>query len=106
MNTKSQKRKSEDSIYTILRKRFLNMPQNMICFIGGCGNRATTIEHTKGRLGYADQWARDNDISLYLDVRFWKGCCFECNGKLENDADLSHKYQLSKIHKGKKLKKK
>lgn len=82
------------------------MPQNMICFIGGCGKRSTTIEHTKGRLGYADQWARDNDISLYLDVRFWKGCCFEHNNKLENDSELSYKYQLSKTHKGKKLKKK
>jgi len=81
------------------------MPQNKVCFIGGCGKRATTIEHTKGRVGYADEWAKENGISLYLDVRFWRGCCLKHNLELENNSELSNKYQLSKIHSGKKIKK-
>lgn len=32
---------------------------------------ATTIHHAKGREGYADQWARDNDVPLLLDKRYW-----------------------------------
>jgi len=73
---------------------------NKICFIDGCSLTATTIEHTKGRTGYADEWARENKISLFLDERFWKGCCWKHNGELENNTELSHKYQLSKIHNG------
>ena len=55
-----------------------------------------------GRVGYADDWARDNKISLYLDIRFWKPCCLAHNLELENNPELSKKYQLSKIHGGKK----
>jgi hypothetical protein len=29
------------------------------------------IHHKKGRDGYADQWARDNGITLKMDKRFW-----------------------------------
>ncbi len=81
------------------------MPQNKVCFIGGCGKLSTTVEHTKGRKGFADDWARDNKISLYLDVRFWRGCCHKHNLELERNSKLSHTYQLSKIHNGKKIKK-
>ena len=94
----SEKRKKENLIYSERRKLFLSI--NKICFIDGCSLTATTIEHTKGRTGYADEWARENKISLFLDERFWKGCCWKHNGELENNTELSHKYQLSKIHNG------
>jgi hypothetical protein len=32
---------------------------------------ATEIHHQKGREGYADDYARENDIPLILDERFW-----------------------------------
>lgn len=32
---------------------------------------ATEVHHQKGREGYADNWARDKKISLYLDERYW-----------------------------------
>jgi len=32
---------------------------------------ATDIHHKKGRVGYADQWARDNDVPLLIDERHW-----------------------------------
>lgn len=32
---------------------------------------ATTIHHMRGRDGYADDYARENDIPLILDERFW-----------------------------------
>lgn len=32
---------------------------------------ATEIHHAKGKNGYADKWARDNDIPLLIDERFW-----------------------------------
>lgn len=75
---------------------------NFVCFIDGCTNVANTIEHTMGRVGYADEWARQNNITLYIDKRFLKACCLHHNGELETNSELSKQYQLSKIHGGKK----
>jgi hypothetical protein len=32
---------------------------------------ATQVHHMLGRVGYADEWARENNIPLLLDERFW-----------------------------------
>lgn len=93
----STKRAKENKIYSQKRKEFLSLPENQVCFIENCYNEADTIEHTMGRKGYADQWAKDNNISLFLDERFWKPCCCEHNLELERNSELSKKYQLSKI---------
>ena len=102
----SEKRKKENPKYTVKRLQFLSQPENLQCFIEGCNNRADTIEHTRGRKGYADEWARDNDITLYLDVRFWMPCCNFHNLELERNSELSEKYQVSKISGKKKIIKK
>ena len=82
----SEKRKKEQKEYTIKRLQFLSQPENFRCFIDGCNARATTIEHTAGRVG-----------KNYLDVSTWKPCCLKHNLELENNPELSQKYQLSKI---------
>lgn len=89
---KSAKRKLEESIYIRKKKAFLALPENKVCFIQGCQKRSTTIEHRAGRIG-----------SNYLDESTWAGCCWSHNIQLENDPELSKKYQLSKIHGGKKI---
>ena len=101
----SKKREKENREYTIKRLQFLAQPENLRCFIEGCNKRADTIEHTMGRKGFADDWARENNVSLLLDVRFWKPCCNEHNLELERNPELSQKYQLSKITGKEKLKK-
>ena len=83
--------------YKKKRIEFLSKPENSICFISGCNSRANTIEHTRGRVGYADDFARENGITLYLDERFWKPCCLHHNQELENNPELSKAYQLSKL---------
>lgn len=93
----SKKREKENREYTIKRLQFLAQPENLRCFIDGCNKRADTIEHTMGRKGFADDWARENNVSLLLDVRFWKPCCNYHNLELERNPELSQKYQLSKI---------
>lgn len=98
----SEKRKLEDIVYKSERIKFLMLDANKICFIDECNQPSTTIEHIAGRKGYADDWARDNNISLYIDKRYWRGCCLHHNLALENDPELSKKYQISKIHLGKK----
>ena len=93
----SKKRQIENLQYQVLRIEFLSKIENGICFIDNCNKTAYTIEHTMGRKGFADDYARDNNISLYLDIRFWKPCCNAHNLELENNSELSNKYQYSKI---------
>ena len=88
----SAKRKVESKLYSELRAEFLSKPENQVCFIDGCYEPAETIEHLKGRWG-----------TNYLDTTTWAACCLLHNLELETNSELSKKYQLSKIHGGKKL---
>ena len=94
INKQSKKRIPLDREYIKKRKEFLSLPRNQICFVDGCNKKATTIEHTKGRIG-------DN----YLDTNFWRPCCIFHNLEFENNSELSAKYQLSRFHSGKKIEK-
>ena len=82
----SVKQDKLNKIYSKLRIEFLSLPENQICFIDGCNKKSNTIEHRAGRWG-----------SNYLDTSTWAGCCWEHNIELENNSELSKKYQLSKI---------
>lgn len=86
---RSKKREAENKVYLMLREKFLR--DNPVCFIDGCEKVANTIEHTQGR-----------GIN-FLNVSTWKPCCLEHNLELENNPELSKKYQLSKIHGKKKI---
>jgi len=97
----SDKRKALSPIYEKVRIEVL-VEAKFKCFINGCNNVANTAEHIMGRKGFADDWARDNNIPLLVDKRFLRACCWHHNGELENNPELSKKYQLSKIHGGKK----
>lgn len=88
----SAKRKDLNEQYSVLRKEFLSKPENIICFIDGCNEQSTTIEHRAGRWG-----------SNFLDTSTWSGCCLKHNLELENNPELSKKYQLSKITGNKKI---
>lgn len=96
---RSQKGKKLDSIYKTVRIEVLT-EANFKCFVEGCTRVATTCEHRQGKEGYADKWARDNDVHLYVDKRFLEACCLHHNLQFENDSELSKKYQLSRIHGG------
>lgn len=89
--------------YLVDRIKYLDQPENQVCFIDGCNAKATTVEHIKGRgHGYFDAWAEERGIRKTLDQRFWRPCCLHHNLELERNSELSKKYQLSKLHNGKK----
>lgn len=102
INKVSKKQDKINKQYMDDRKIFLSLPENKYCFIEGCNRRANTVEHTMGRKGFADDISREKNIPLTLDQRYWKPCCIQHNLELEQNPDLSKKYQLSKIHGGKK----
>lgn len=92
----SDKRKIENAKYLVLRIEVLSEAK-FKCFIDGCTNVANTIEHLAGRIGYYDDWARENNIPLLIDKRFLRACCLLHNGELETNSELSKQHQYSKI---------
>lgn len=69
LNKKSKKRQKEDRVYSKKRKVFMEDPVNQICPVKGI--RTTEVHHQMGRVGYADEEARMNGITLFLDERYW-----------------------------------
>lgn len=98
----SDKRKVEKAQYDLQRILFFKKPENALCVIKGtnCTIKATCVEHSMHRSGYADEEKRNAGISLYLDVDYWKPSCSNCNIELENNTELSLKHQSSRIHGG------
>lgn len=101
----SKKRSKESRVYSGRRIVFLSKDENKFCKIRGtdCTIHATTIEHSRKRIGYADEEKRFKGISLYLDEDYWIPACLNCNLELENNTELSRKHQISNIHGGKKF---
>ena len=93
INNVSAKRKEEDAQYKILRQEFLSRPENKICPITGWP--ATEIHHKRKRRGYADEWARLNGITLYLDTRFWLAVSREGHQWIEDNPTESYELGYS-----------
>lgn len=100
-NKVSEKRLKLVPVYEKVRIEVLS-ESKFKCFIDGCNNVANTVEHKMGRKGFADDWARENNIPLLIDKRYLAACCSFHNTELERNPELSIEYQLSKIHGGKK----
>ena len=81
----SEKRQKEDKIYNKLRIEFLSKKENQLCPI--TKQKTTEIHHIRKRRGYADNWARDNKISLYLDTRFWLAVSHDGHKKIEDNPN-------------------
>lgn len=103
-NKKSKKQIVIDAKYGAQRIIYLGKPENKTCFVEGCNKQANTVEHRAGRGGgFFDNWAREKNIPKTLDERYWAPCCLEHNLEFETNPELSKKYQLSKLHYGKKI---
>lgn len=92
----SDKRKELNIIYEKVRIEVLSEAK-FKCFIDGCRNVANTVEHLMKRKGFADQWAKDNNIPLLIDKRYLRACCVWHNGELERNPELSKQYQYSNV---------
>jgi hypothetical protein len=71
---KERRDQVDEDLYPEVRKEFLAM---CIRVEATCPitrepiSMDSDIHHKRGRVGYADKWARDNDISLLIDVRYF-----------------------------------
>jgi len=90
----SAKRQKEESIYSREGPKFL---EGKTCPI--TGGPAEQIHHKKGRRGYADEWARQNGITLLNDKRFWLAVSCEGHTMIENNPEWAYEmgYSIKRI---------
>lgn len=93
----SAKRAKESREYKKLWNIFMAKDENKICPV--TGYRTTEVHHKMGRTGYADDWARENEISLYLDIRFWLAVHTDGHKKIELNPEWAKEmgYSLNRL---------
>ena len=89
----SVKQDKLNKIYSKLRIEFLSLSENQICPI--TKQQTTDLHHRKGRKGFADDWARENNIPLIIDVRFFLAVSREGHDKIENNPDWAYENGFS-----------
>lgn len=75
----SPKRTIEAKDYEIKKRAFL---KGKVCPVHPA-LKCEDVHHQKGRIGFADQWARDNGVTLLMDERFWLACSRKGHIKIE-----------------------
>ncbi len=56
---------------------------------------ATEIHHMCGRVGYHDEWARENDVPLLLDKRFWLPVSHEGHERITANSQWASENQFT-----------
>lgn len=82
----AKRRDTDPAIYPEIKRQFLEMciRCDLVCPVMGTPiTMDSDIHHKMGRIGYADQWARDLDISLLIDVRYFLAVSREGHNKIE-----------------------
>jgi hypothetical protein len=78
----SQKQSREIAKYAVEAKKFLRGKR--------CAHfkdrPATQVHHMQGRIGYADEWARENEVTLLHDKRFWLPVSDEAHEMITRDS--------------------
>lgn len=78
----SKKQKSALAKYFKIRADFMNGLDNIICPV--CPNKTVTdVHHKMGKEGFADEWAKKNDIPLLIDTRFFLAVSREGHSYIE-----------------------
>lgn len=97
LNNISQKKMGELSIYRPIRDRYLE--RHPICEVKDCDRPTTNLHHKMGRVGFADQKARDKGLKLLLDSRYFMACCSVCHpGRIHDNPEWARQlgYLLTK----------
>lgn len=81
----SKKRQIQELQYLADRIVFLSKPENQTCPI--TKQPTTEIHHVRKRRGFADEYARLNNIPLLLDQRFWLAVSREGHQKIEDNPE-------------------
>lgn len=93
----SKKQSILNAKYLVVNKEFLSKPENKICPV--TGQQTTEVHHKKGRVGFADDWARENNIPLLLDVRFFLAVSRKGHRQIEENPEWAKEmgYSVSRL---------
>lgn len=93
----SKKKAVANAKYTVKRLEFMGKPENRICPI--TGQETTDVHHKMGRIGFADQWARINNVPLVLDSRFWLAVSRDGHRQIEESPTWAKEmgYSLNRL---------
>jgi hypothetical protein len=81
----SAKMEADYVIYRPIRDGY--MKEHPICEVEGCCRPSNDLHHKAGRVGYADDWARENGIKLLWDVRYFMAICRLDHTKCDEDPN-------------------
>lgn len=83
--------------YQRLKIKFMERPENKMCPVFPKSQYSTTdVHHMKGRVGFADKHARDNNIPLLIDERFWLAVSRRGHKWIEGHPDQAKERGFSK----------
>ncbi len=85
----SDKRKEENKQYVLANQFWFNLYPT--CQFKGCQSPTDSIHHKMGRIGYLDDWARDNGISLLIDIRKFMSTCADHHTYIEEHPEFAKK---------------
>lgn len=93
----SKKRAIENAKYTVAKIQFMSKPENNVCPV--TKQETTDIHHKMGRVGFADQWARINNVPLLLDTRFWLAVSRDGHRQIEENPNWAKEmgYSLNRL---------
>ena len=80
----SKKQKTTLASYFKVRADFMNNLESQVCPVYG-DKWVTDVHHKKGKEGFADQWAVDNETSLLIDTRYFLAVSREGHDFIENN---------------------
>jgi len=89
----SKKREALNDEYLIIRNEFLSKFENKICPI--TKQPTTEVHHKAGRIGFADEWARLNNVPLLIDVRYFLGVSRNGHRWIEENPEEAKKLGYS-----------
>lgn len=82
--------------YDRARDRFLKGKQCAARFTHECNfHNVKTIHHMQGRVGFADDYARENDIPLLIDERFFLPLCLNSHKYINDNPKFAWENQYS-----------
>lgn len=90
----------KNELWPWVRDAYLQMcmRQQMECVVTGIPiDMGSDVHHKMGRVGYADAWARENDIPLLLDVRYFLAVTRKGHQWIEDGANRKQALALGYI---------
>lgn len=90
----SKKQKTALAEYFKVRADFMNGLDSIICPVYP-NKTVTDVHHKKGKEGFADEWAKENNIPLLIDVRYFLAVSRSGHQKIEENPIWAKEHGFS-----------